>query len=245
MDQMVRRQAAIGPADGVGRQRGGHASAAVPAAPAVPAGAAASGAPAGSAVPAVPVVSRKRGKALEAAIFDAALELLTSGGFARMTMEGVAGAAQTGKAALYRRWASKADLVMDALDATLPPPTAIPDLGSVRGELLQVMQVYASVMNSRVGNAMRVLMAELDHEQAKNFREFLQGRVLGPSTSAVLAVLRRGAERGDVRPGAADPLVADVVPAMMLYRAKLCTGRIDREFCERLVDEVLVPLVRP
>ncbi|WP_345709839.1 TetR family transcriptional regulator [Kitasatospora paranensis] len=41
-------------------------------------------------------------------------------------MEGVAGAAQTGKAALYRRWASKADLVISALGATLPPPPTFP-----------------------------------------------------------------------------------------------------------------------
>ncbi|GAA2818417.1 TetR/AcrR family transcriptional regulator [Kitasatospora paracochleata] len=194
---------------------------------------------------AAPAVQRKRGKALEAAIFEAALDLLTSGGFARMTMEGVAGAAQTGKAALYRRWASKADLVKDALAATLPLPTDIPDLGSVRSELLHVIGLTAEVMHSPAGAAVRVLMAELDHEQAREFKEFLGQRVLAPTAATLVGILRRGEQRGDVRPGAADPMVADVVPAMMLFRAKICEDPIDRAFCERLVDEVLVPMIRP
>jgi AcrR family transcriptional regulator len=191
------------------------------------------------------VASRKRGKALEAAIFEAALDQLTSGGFARMTMEGVAAAAQTGKAALYRRWASKADLVLDALGATLSPPTDIEDLGSVRTELLEAVLFFGAAMNSRAGAAMRVLMAELDHEQAQSFKDFVAERVLEPAAASLLAILRRGEVRGDVRPGAANRLVADVGPAMLLYRAKICMGRLDPEFLVQLVDEVLVPMVRP
>ncbi|WP_431680804.1 TetR/AcrR family transcriptional regulator [Kitasatospora sp. KL5] len=190
-------------------------------------------------------VPRRRGRALEAAIFEATLELLTSGGFARLTMEGVAGAAQTGKAALYRRWASKADLVVHALGATLPPPADIPDLGSVRSELLQLMGRLGGIMNSPAGHAIRVLMAELDHEQALAFKDFLDGRVLRPANAAVLAILGRGERRGDVRRGAATPIVADVAPAMLLYRAKVCDGPLDEDFCGDLVDQVLIPMVRP
>ncbi|MER5638686.1 TetR/AcrR family transcriptional regulator [Kitasatospora sp. NPDC002227] len=194
---------------------------------------------------AVGPASRRRGKALETAIFEAALDQLTSGGFARMTMEGIAGAAQTGKAALYRRWASKADLIIDALGSTLPPPTEVPDLGSVRSELLQLIQGYGAVMESPVGAAMRALMAELDIERTRDFQEFLNERVIRPATAATLGVLRRGELRGDVRPGAATGLVADVAPAMLLYRAKVCAGAVDPEFCVALVDEVLLPMVRP
>ncbi|MEV4616438.1 TetR/AcrR family transcriptional regulator [Kitasatospora sp. NPDC049258] len=193
---------------------------------------------------AAPIAVRKRGRALEVAIFEAALDQLTSGGFARMTMEGVAGAAQTGKAALYRRWASKADLVVDALGSTLPPPTDIPDLGSVRSELVQLMAQLGEVMNSRAGTAMRALMAELDHEQAVPFKGFVLARVIEPVTGAILAILRRGEQRGDVRPGAATALVADVAPAMLLYRAKVCEGPLDVAFCTELAEQVLLPMIR-
>lgn len=189
--------------------------------------------------------SRRRGKALEAAIFEAALDQLTSGGFARMTMEGIAGAAQTGKAALYRRWASKADLVIDALGSTLPPPTDIPDLGSVRRELMQLIVGFGTSMDSRAGTAMRALMAELDHERAQVFKDFVIDRVVRPATKATLEILRRGELRGDVRPGAANTMVADVAPAMLMYRAKVREGALDAGFCASLVDEVLLPMVRP
>ena len=73
-----------------------------------------------------------------------------------MTMEGVAGAAQTGKAALYRRWPSKLELALDALGSTLPPPVDTPDLGSVRSELTQLVGVFQTAMGSPAGAAMIV-----------------------------------------------------------------------------------------
>ncbi|MFE7193266.1 TetR/AcrR family transcriptional regulator [Kitasatospora sp. NPDC057541] len=250
MDQLVRRQAAD--------RSGGLPTglpAALPAAPAVGRSAGRSAQRASEAPRAacpVQVVAealgrpgRRRGRELEAAIFEAALDQLTSGGFARLTMEGVAGAARTGKAALYRRWASKVELVIDALDSTLPRPTDTPALGSARAELHYLVESFVSVASSRAGGAVSALMAELDHDQAELFKDFIAQRMLEPTKAVILAILRRGAERGDVRPGAATPLIADVVPAMLLYRVKVCGCRIGPEFVDQLVDEVLVPLIRP
>ncbi|MFF3114442.1 TetR-like C-terminal domain-containing protein [Kitasatospora sp. NPDC057904] len=187
---------------------------------------------------------RRRGKELENAIFAAALDQLTSGGFARLTMEGVAAAARTGKAALYRRWASKVELVVDALDSTLPRPNGVPDLGSTRDELLQLIEVFAGAMNSRAGSALQALMGELDHEQAQLFKDFIVQRVVAPTTGTILDILRRGAERGEVRPGAVTPMVADVAPAMLLYQVKIC-GRENTppDYAVRLVDDVLMPMI--
>ncbi|MGW2252750.1 TetR-like C-terminal domain-containing protein [Kitasatospora sp. NPDC001660] len=189
--------------------------------------------------------ARRRGKELENAIFEATLDQLTSGGYARLTMEGVAAAARTGKAALYRRWASKVELVVDALDSTLPRPNGIPDLGSTRGELLQLIDVFAGAMSSRAGSALQVLMGELDHEQALMFKDFIVQRVIAPTTGTILDILRRGAERGEVRPGAVTPMVADVAPAMLLYQVKI-RGRenMPPDYAVRLVDDVLVPMIR-
>ncbi|MFC5665602.1 TetR/AcrR family transcriptional regulator [Kitasatospora misakiensis] len=188
--------------------------------------------------------ARRRGRELEAAIFEATLDQLTSGGFARLTMEGVAGAARTGKAALYRRWTSKVELVIDALDSTLPRPTDTPDFGSAREELHYLVESFASVTRSRAGGALSAVMAELDHEQAELFKDFIAQRMIEPTKGVILDILRRGAERGDVRPDAATPLVADVVPAMLLYRVKVGGGQVGPDFVDQLVDEVLIPLIR-
>ncbi|WP_317619902.1 TetR/AcrR family transcriptional regulator [Streptomyces sp. CBMA156] len=188
---------------------------------------------------------RRRGKELENAIFEAALDQLTSGGYARLTMEGVASAARTGKAALYRRWASKDELVIDALDATLPRPYDTPDLGSARDELQRLVEGFTEAMTSRVGSALNALMGEIDHERAEVFKCFITDRVLEPTAGTILEILRRGAERGDVRPGAVTPLVADVIPAVLLYQVKIRgLETMGPDFAGRLVDEVLEPMIR-
>ena len=53
---------------------------------------------------------RRRGVELEGAILRAAWDELTAVGYARLSMEGVADRAQTGKQVLYRRWPNRAEL---------------------------------------------------------------------------------------------------------------------------------------
>ena len=67
------------------------------------------------------VRTRRRGKQLEDALYDATLAELAAVGYGGLTMEGIAARARTGKAALYRRWSSKHDLVQAALLYALPP----------------------------------------------------------------------------------------------------------------------------
>lgn len=92
---------------------------------------------------------RRRGPELERAILDAALEQLSTVGWNALTMEGVAAGAHTGKAAVYRRWPSKADLVADVLRTGLPPIGAIADHGSIRGDLIRLCVRMRDVMESR------------------------------------------------------------------------------------------------
>ncbi|MFJ9777072.1 TetR-like C-terminal domain-containing protein [Kitasatospora sp. NPDC101157] len=187
---------------------------------------------------------RRRGEALESAIYGAVLQQLTSDGYARLTMEGVAAAAQTGKAALYRRWSSKEELVVDALRASLPPPGAAPDTGSLRGDLLAVVTGLRGAMVSELGAAVRAIMSEIDHQRAHVFLELVLERVVQPTTALIAEVLDRGTAGGEVRPGAVTPLVTDVVPALMLYRIKMCGGGAVELDPAAIVDEVLLPIVR-
>ncbi|MFJ9692432.1 TetR/AcrR family transcriptional regulator [Kitasatospora sp. NPDC101183] len=196
-----------------------------------------------AAAPTTPL--RRRGEALENAIHEAVLQQLTTDGYARMTMEGVASAAQTGKAALYRRWSSKEELVRDALRASVPPAGPTPDTGALRGDLLEVVTRLRAAMFSEVGTAVRVLMGELDQRRAHAFLEIVLERVVEPTTAMIGEVLERGVARGEVRPGAVTPLVTDLVPALMLYRIKMCGGDAERVDPQAIVDEVLLPVVRP
>ncbi|MGW6055891.1 TetR/AcrR family transcriptional regulator [Streptomyces sp. NPDC055189] len=187
---------------------------------------------------------RRRGPVLERAILEAALEQLSTVGWNGLTMEGVAAGAQTGKAAVYRRWPSKEDLVVDALQAGLPKLDSAPDCGGVREDLLQLCRQMREAMFSRPGFALRAVLHECDSVTAERFHGVIFDGVVGPSVELIKEVVRRGVERGEVRAEAMDPYVCDVLPAMMMYRSKVCGSEwADEEFTE-LIDQVMVPLLR-
>ena len=64
---------------------------------------------------------RRRGEELERALYEATLAVLAEDGYMGLTMDRVAARARTGKAALYKRWCNKRDLVYAALIFALPP----------------------------------------------------------------------------------------------------------------------------
>src|SRR3954462_4431610 len=80
---------------------------------------------------------RPRDASLHAAILEAVRELLMESSYAELSMDGVAVRAQVGKKTLYRRWASKAPLVAEAvLDAYGRGGSfTVPDTGDLRAAL--------------------------------------------------------------------------------------------------------------
>ncbi|MGY0019196.1 TetR/AcrR family transcriptional regulator [Streptomyces sp. cg35] len=187
---------------------------------------------------------RRRGPVLERAILDAALDQLSTVGWNGLTMEGVAAGAQTGKAAVYRRWPSKEDLVVDALQAGLPKLDSAPDLGGVREDLLELCRQMRAAMYSRPGFAVRSVLHECDTLTAERFHGVIIEGVVEPSVQLIKEVVRRGIERGEVRPDAADAAVCDVIPALMMYRSKVCGSEWEEVDLVEMVDQVMVPLLR-
>ncbi|MFD8275511.1 TetR/AcrR family transcriptional regulator [Streptomyces flaveolus] len=189
--------------------------------------------------------SRRRGAVLERAILDAALEQLGTVGWNGLTMEGVAAGAQTGKAAVYRRWPSKEDLVADALRSGLPSYDNVPDLGRVRDDLLALCRRARDAMFSRPGFALRAVLHECDTVQAERFHAVIFEGVIEPTIKMLREVITRGIERGEVREEAANSYVFDAVPAMMMYRAKVCGSEWTDQEVEEMIDQLMVPLLRP
>ncbi|MCX4917479.1 TetR/AcrR family transcriptional regulator [Streptomyces sp. NBC_00687] len=197
-----------------------------------------------TAAPAQASSPRRRGAVLERAILEAALEQLGTVGWNGLTMEGVAARAQTGKAAVYRRWPSKEDLVADALQAGLPNLTEAPDLGSVREDLLELCRRVREAMFSQPGFALRSVLHECDVTQAERFNRVILGGVVEPMMRLLRAVIHRGIARGEVRADADNPYVFDVIPAMMMYRSKVCASEWSDQDLQGMIDQLMVPLLR-
>jgi AcrR family transcriptional regulator len=184
-----------------------------------------------TAAPAQAASLRRRGAVLERAILDAALEQLSTVGWKGLTMEGVAAGAQTGKAAVYRRWPSKEDLVADALQSGLPIIETAPDLGSVREDLLELCRQAREAMYSRPGFALR-------------FHGVIFNGVVEPTIRLLREVITRGIKRQEVRSDAANSYVFDAIPAMMMYRSKMCGSEWSDRDLEEMIDQLMVPLLR-
>ncbi|MCM1973929.1 MULTISPECIES: TetR/AcrR family transcriptional regulator [unclassified Streptomyces] len=198
-----------------------------------------------TAAPAQAASLRRRGAVLERAILDATLEQLSTVGWNGLTMEGVAAGAQTGKAAVYRRWPSKEDLVADALKVGLPRIDAVPDLGSVREDLLALCRLARDAMYSRPGFAFRAVIHECDHLQAERFHGVIFNGIVEPTLKLIREVITRGIERGEVRSDAANACVFDAIPAMMMYRSKMCGSEWEDRELEEMIDQLMLPLLRP
>lgn len=195
-----------------------------------------------------PTLRRKRGVALEDAILDAAFAELTEVGLKGFTVEGVAARARTGKASIYRRWPCKNDLVLDALCEGLPSPEQCgiaADIGddvTTEAALRAVASAIAQVMSSPAGDAIRAVKCEAaaDPQLARAVDERFQA----PRRLALLSLLSRGVQRGEVRPEAVSPVVADVLPAVLFHRLVLQREPLTERDVAAVVDEVLLPLIR-
>ena len=187
--------------------------------------------------------TRRRGETLEHAIFDAVLDQLQAVGYVGLTMEGVAARARTGKAALYRRWPRKEDLVVDALEHALPSPTDLPDHGDVRDDLLDLLRRMTAMLNSPAGCALQCLMSETERDES--FARLLHERVKEPRKRMFLDLLARGAARGQVRPAAATQLVAEVGPALVMQRFLADGAPVPDDYVVSVVNDVVMPLLRP
>ena len=77
----------------------------------------------------------------EAELLAVTLRLLQDAGYDGLTVDAVAAAARASKATVYRRWPTKADLVLAAFIEGVRHVAVAPETGTLRGDLLQLGEV--------------------------------------------------------------------------------------------------------
>jgi AcrR family transcriptional regulator len=179
----------------------------------------------------------------EAAILEAALEGLAEHGYDRLTMDEIAALAHAGKGALYRRWSSKAALVVDAVIAwrLARAPIEVPDTGSVRGDLdaaLAAMREFDERDQAMLGVFLGLVTAA--HRDSV-LAEVIDSNLLEMPRRALREVFDRGVRRGEISPDRDLSLVPDMIFGLNFLRS--VTGKpLDRAFIRRVFDSVVLPL---
>src|SRR6201993_4982735 len=139
--------------------------------------------------------TRRRGKELEDALYDATLAELAAVGYGGLTMEGIAARARTGKAALYRRWSSKHDLVRAALLYALPPLPEPRADRSAPENLLALFTAHCDVLAGKTAFPSLAIMNQLRHEP--ELRAIFADAVVAPRLQITESILQAGVANGE------------------------------------------------
>jgi AcrR family transcriptional regulator len=182
-------------------------------------------------------MGRPRDPVLERAILDATVDVVVENGFAAAKLEEIAKRAGTGKAAIYRRWASKTELVIAAA-VHLQADVAIPGEGSLRGDLLVCVRHCISP-DARAALVLANVLAEAPRDG--ELRDAASASIGRPPADALRAVIERWIDRGAVDPSVPVELVAALVPSVAFHRVALRYEGLDERTAVALVDDVLLP----
>ena len=174
----------------------------------------------------------------EAELLAVTLELLQEHGYDRLTLDAVATTARASKATLYRRWPTKAELVLAAFVEGTRHVAVDPDTGTLRGDLLKLGEAICAHVSTHAGTIRAVLV---ETSRSIELDAMMQEQFLDQRKALMSHVLARAVDRGEIQASAITEDLWDILPGYLIYRSVL-TGRApSRSTIHDLVDNVLIP----
>lgn len=161
-------------------------------------------------------------------------------GYAALSLENVARRAGVGKAAIYRRWRSKADMAGESLSAVGIAITEVADTGSLKGDILALLFSIRRVLRHPV---VRRIVPDVHAEIARSpdlraaIRPFQTAR-----RQHVHLMVDRAVARGELAPPVDHEMVADLIAAPIYWRQIVTGGRADRRYVEALATVLFASL---
>jgi AcrR family transcriptional regulator len=180
---------------------------------------------------------RPRSDRVHRAILDATRDLIVEGGFADLRLEHVAARAGVGKATIYRRWSSKEELALELLMELVAPHLAVEESGDTRGELrAAVGNSIRGLTETPLGPVIRALMSQIAINPSLG--DPFRATVVQARRDEVARVVRRGIDRGDLRPDADAGIATELLVGSVYFRL-MFGGPLDDDFADRVVESVV------
>lgn len=178
---------------------------------------------------------RPRSAAADAAILAATRTALVELGWSKLTLGDVALRAGVAKTTLYRRWAGKNELVVDAV-AELFDELTLPDRGSLAADIEGVVLQFAAILaRPEARNGLMAVVAEATRDDA--LRERIRASIVERQKRLVLAGRARAQARGELppEPDAAEAartvdLIFDMVAGAVVHRTLVSAEPADEEW---------------
>jgi AcrR family transcriptional regulator len=188
---------------------------------------------------------RRRDHSRDVDILEAALDVLAEVGAAGITMDLVAERAGAGKATIYRRWSSKAELVIDAvahIERQQVDIEHLPDTGTLRGDLMGLFKPEGIEDSTRRLKIMSALASLLGADKA--LADAGSAVIVQPWADAHYALMHRAMQRGEISRTADITTLSQILPCMAAYRTLVQRKEFTLDFLLSMVDGVLMPALR-
>ncbi|MFC6886282.1 MULTISPECIES: TetR/AcrR family transcriptional regulator [Actinomadura] len=178
------------------------------------------------------------------AIRLAVLEELAAHGYGRMSIEAVARRAGVGKTAVYRRWPSKLRLVIDVVSAVAVQDVAIPDTGTLRGDVRDLLGKIARALRDPLATQ---IVPDLLAEAARNpdIARTLEAALRDTQQSVVTEVLGNAAARGELPAGADADLALDLITGPLYWRLAVARTTLPADYLDDLAAATTAALTAP
>lgn len=160
---------------------------------------------------------RPRDPACDAAIRAATLDAFVADGYSGVSIEGVAARAGVGKATIYRRYATKAEMVVDAVRASAGIGDHLPDTGDVRADLRSMLQMQKERLSGPDGKVLIAFMGE--RVRHPDLGAEFDRSVIGKKRAHVRGLLDAAVKRGDLPADTDVEVVAELGPALIWHHA--------------------------
>jgi AcrR family transcriptional regulator len=173
---------------------------------------------------------RPRDPACDAAILQAALDIFAEDGYDRVSIDGVAARAGVGKATIYRRYSSKAEMIVEAVRCGVAMEDNLPDTGDLRADLTAIMRPLLDRL--RGPDAQLLTTFALERMRAPELAEEFDRSVVGKKRVHIRKLVAAAVERGDLPADADIDLISEGPPAYLwhhaLYHLPMDDGLLDR-----------------
>ncbi|PJI86546.1 TetR/AcrR family transcriptional regulator [Luteimicrobium subarcticum] len=189
------------------------------------------------------VPRRRRGAELEDALLDAAWDELVDRGYGGFTIDGVARRAGTSRPVLYRRWATKPELVRAAAERALRRGRAtIPDTGTLRGDFLALLE-QSNVRMTGTSALVAYYLGGYFQETGTSPAD-LRASLLGDGSTTVDVVVDRAVARGELGPEPLSPRVRSLLVDLFRHEGLMTLAPVPVSVREEMLDDIYLPLLR-
>jgi len=174
----------------------------------------------------------------ETELLAVTLQLLQEHGYDRLTVDAVAATARASKATVYRRWPSKAELVLAAFIEGVRQVAVPPETGTLRGDLLHLGRAICQQAQQQAGT-IRAVLVEASRHPALN--DALQHQFLDERKALIQAILQQAADRGEIDESVISDEHWDLLPGYLIFRSIMPSRPATEHTVQALVDDVIIP----